>query len=226
MRRKQQLSSTKFLPHKLSVIVTVGGPVALQSLNGANLISAALTAAHQFCRETSLSNRLFVATKDIEALRDATKDLSIDFLELKCDPTKPRDLAKAIEPLEFEMVAIHDAQRPLTRSAQFHRTLEGLFGCDAVRPTMAFTETLKVVNELSELTHTIDRTKVRRISSPEIIRRTVIDFGGVESTWSLPLTKEVRISEVEADPESVRINSADEVTLMEAFLHWQQKIAK
>jgi len=226
MRRRQQLSSTKFLPHKLSVIVTVGGPVALQSLNGANLISAALTAAHQFCRETSLSNRLFVATKDIEALRDATKDLSIDFLELKCDPTKPRDLAKAIEPLEFEMVAIHDAQRPLTRSAQFHRTLEGLFGCDAVRPTMAFTETLKVVNELSELTHTIDRTKVRRISSPEIIRRTVIDFGGVESTWSLPLTKEVRISEVEADPESVRINSADEVTLMEAFLHWQQKIAK
>ena len=226
MRRKRQLSSTKFLPHKLSVIVTVGGPVALQSLNGANLISAALTAAHQFCRETSLNNRLFVATKDIEALRDATKDLSIDFLELKCDPTKPRDLAKAIEPLEFEMVAIHDAQRPLTRSAQFHRTLEGLFGCDAVRPTMAFTETLKVVNELSELTHTIDRTKVRRISSPEIIRRTVIDFGGVESTWSLPLTKEVRISEVEADPESVRINSADEVTLMEAFLHWQQKIAK
>ena len=214
------------MPHKLSVIVTVGGPVALQSLNGANLITAALTSAYQFSRETSLSNRLYVATKDIDALRNATRDLSIDFLELQCDPTKPGDLAKAIEPLEFEMVAIHDAQRPLTRSAQFHRTLEGLFGCDAVRPTMAFTETLKAVNESSELTHTIDRTTVRRISSPEIIRRTVIDFGGSESTWTLPLTKEARLSEVEADPESVRINSADEVTLMEAFLHWQQKIAK
>ena len=214
------------MPHKLSVIVTVGGPVALQSLNGANLITAALTSAYQFSRETSLSNRLYVATKDIDALRNATRDLSIDFLELQCDPTKPGDLARALEPLEFEMVAIHDAQRPLTRSAQFHRTLEGLFGCDAVRPTMAFTETLKAVNESSELTHTIDRTKVRRISSPEIIRRTVIDFGGSESTWTLPLTKEARLSEVEADPESVRINSADEVTLMEAFLHWQQKIAK
>ena len=214
------------MPHKLSVIVTVGGPVALQSLNGANLITAALTSAYQFSRETSLSNRLYVATKDIDALRNATRDLSIDFLELQCDPTKPGDLARALEPLEFEMVAIHDAQRPLTRSAQFHRTLEGLFGCDAVRPTMAFTETLKAVNESSELTHTIDRTKVRRISSPEIIRRTVIDFGGSESTWTLPLTKEARLSEVEADPESLRINSADEVTLMEAFLHWQQKIAK
>jgi hypothetical protein len=214
------------LPHKLSVIVTVGGPVALQSLNGANLITAALTSAYQFSRETSLSNRLYVATKDIDALRNATRDLSIDFLELQCDPTKPGELARALEPLEFEMAAIHDAQRPLTRSAQFHRTLEGLFGCDAVRPTMAFTETLKAVNESSELTHTIDRTKVRRISSPEIIRRTVIDFGGNESTWTLPLTKVARLSEVEADPESVRINSADEVTLMEAFLHWQQKIAK
>ena len=226
MRKRQQLSSTKYLPHKLSVIVTVGGEVALQSLNGANLITAALSAAYQFCRETSLSNRLYVASKDSEALRVATKDVSIDYLELNCDPCNPSELARVIEPLEFEMVAIHDAQRPLTRSAQFHRTLEGLFGCDAVRPTMAFTETLKVVNESSELSYTIDRTKVRRISSPEIIRRTVIDFGGAESTWSLPLIKEARLSEVEADPESVRINSADEVTLMEAFLHWQQKIAK
>jgi hypothetical protein len=46
------------------------------------------------------------------------------------------------------------------------------------------------------------------------------------STWSLPLVKEARLSEVEADPESLRINSDDEVTLMEAFLHWQQKVAK
>lgn len=226
MRKRQRPSSTKFLPHKLFVIVTVGDPVALQSLNGANLITVALKAAYQFCTETSLSNRLYVATKDIEALRNATKDLSIDFLELECDPTKPEELAKAIEPLQFEMIAIHDVQRPLTRSAQFHRTLEGLFGCDAVRPTMAFTETLKAVNSNSELTHTIDRTKVRRISSPEIIRRSVIDFSGTESTWTLPLIEGARLSTVEADPESVRINSADEITLMEAFLYWQQKIAK
>jgi 2-C-methyl-D-erythritol 4-phosphate cytidylyltransferase len=122
------------------------------------------------------------------------------------------------------MVAIHDAQRPLTRSTQFHRTLEGLFGCDAVRPTMAFTETLKSVNQNSELTHTIDRTKVRRVSSPEIIRRSVIDFDGTESTWALPLSKDARLSEVEADPDSLRINSEDEVVLLEAFMYWQQKV--
>ena len=208
---------------KLSVIVTVGSPVVYQSLDGENLLTAALSAAYAFCKETSLPNKLYVAASDIDAVREATKDLTFEFSEIKAEPNQ---LASAIKNLDFEMVAIHDAQRPLTRSAQFHRTLEGLFGCDAVRPTMAFTETLKAVNGQSHLTHTIDRTKVRRVSSPEIIRRTVIDFDGQADSWALPLLPEARLSEVEADPESLRINSADEVTLMEAFLHWQQRIAK
>ena len=208
---------------KLSVIVTVGSPVVYQSLDGENLLTAALSAAYAFCKETSLPNKLYVAASDIDAVREATKDLTFEFSEIK---TELNQLASAIKNLDFEMVAIHDAQRPLTRSAQFHRTLEGLFGCDAVRPTMAFTETLKAVNGQSHLTHTIDRTKVRRVSSPEIIRRTVIDFDGQADSWALPLLPEARLSEVEADPESLRINSADEVTLMEAFLHWQQRIAK
>jgi hypothetical protein len=209
---------------KLSVIVTVGSDLAYQSLNGEKLISAALASANAFCVETSLPNKLYVAAQDIELLRQATRGHTFNFLEFECDPTDPKSLASAIKDLDFEMVAIHDAQRPLTRSQQFHRTLEGLFGCDAVRPTMAFTETLKAVNNDSHLTYTIDRTKVRRISSPEIIRRTVIDFEGANSTWSLPLLPETRYSEVEADPESLRINGAAEITLMEAFLHWQQKI--
>ena len=208
---------------KLSVIVTVGSPVVYQSLDGENLLTAALSAAYAFCKETSLPNKLYVAASDIDAVREATKDLTFEFSEIKAEPNQ---LASAIKDLDFEMVAIHDAQRPLTRSAQFHRTLEGLFGCDAVRPTMAFTETLKAINGQSHLTHTIDRTKVRRVSSPEIIRRTVIDFDGQADSWVLPLLPEARLSEVEADPESLRINSADEVTLMEAFLHWQQRIAK
>ena len=209
---------------KLSVVVTVDSDIAYQSLNGQNLISAALIAANEFCLETSLPNKLYVAAFDIEKVRKATENLSFDFAEIKCNPNNPVELAMAVRDLDFEIIAIHDAQRPLTRSQQFHRTLEGLFGCDAVRPTMAFTETLKAVNEASELTHTIDRNSMRRISSPEIIRRSVIDFDGVTSTWSLPLLPETRYSEVEADPEALRINSADEGTLMEALLHWQQKI--
>lgn len=209
---------------KLSVVVTVDSDIAYQSLNGQNVISAALFAANEFCQQTSLPNKLYVAAADFEKVRKATANLRFNFAEIKCNPNQPAELAAAIKGLDFEIIAIHDAQRPLTRSQQFHRTLEGLFGCDAVRPTMAFTETLKAVSEAAQLTYTIDRNSMRRISSPEIIRRTVIDFDGIANTWSLPLLPETRFSEVEADPEALRINSVDEGTLMEALLHWQQKI--
>jgi 2-C-methyl-D-erythritol 4-phosphate cytidylyltransferase len=211
---------------KLSVVVTASAPIAFDSLDGENLLSTALRTARSFSIETSLPNQLFVAAKDLTKVAEATKNLDFEFGVIDCDPSKPAELAKAVEALDFEIIALHDAQRPLTRSAQFHRTLEGLFGCDAVRPSMAFTETLKELNNQSILTQTIDRTKVRRISTPEIIRRSVIDFSGADSIWMLPLIAEARLSQVEADPESLRINSAEEKTLMEAFLHWQQKIAK
>jgi hypothetical protein len=213
------------LPHKLIIVVTVGSPLALQSLNGTNLISKALSTAHQFSIETSLSNRIFVAGEDISEIKEATKELSFDFATLEVDPKNSGALAKAISDLDFEMVAIHDSQRPLTRSTQFHRALEGLFGCDAVRPTSAFTETLKTVGITAQLEHTLDRTKFRRVSSPEVIRRSVIDFAGNSSDWALPLLPGARLSTVEADPDSLRINSAEEVSLLEAFLHWQQKIS-
>ena len=55
---------------KLSVVVTVDSDIAYQSLNGQNLISAALIAANEFCLQTSLPNKLYVAASDIEKIRD------------------------------------------------------------------------------------------------------------------------------------------------------------
>ena len=211
---------------KLSVVVAVNSEVAFEELDGESLLSSALNTAHNFAIETSLPNKLYVAAQNISEVRKATQDLNFEFQELRCNPSDPLELAAAVKDLDFEIIAIHDSQRPLTRCAQFHRTLEGLFGCDAVRPSMAFTETLKEITTDQVLTHTIDRTKVRRISSPEFIRRSVIDFEGTESAWALPLISSARLSQVEADPESLRINSAEEITLMEAFLNWQQQIAK
>ena len=117
---------------KLSVIVTVGSPVVYQSLDGENLLTAALSAAYAFCKETSLPNMLYVAASDIDAVREATKDLTFEFSEIKAEPNQ---LASAIKNLDFEMVAIHDAQRPLTRSAQFHRapTITGVIAAGRVR---------------------------------------------------------------------------------------------
>jgi hypothetical protein len=94
-----------------------------------------------------------------------------------------------------------------------------------VRPVSEFTETLKAVNADATIERTIDRTSMQRISTPEVIRFSAIDFDGQESTWFVPLKADAKISTVDADPESLRVNSLAEITLMESFVHWQQTVA-
>ena len=94
-----------------------------------------------------------------------------------------------------------------------------------MRPVSEFTETLKAVNSDATIERTIDRTSMQRVSTPEVMRFSAIDFGGNVSTWFVPLKADAKISSVDADPESLRVNSLAEITLMESFVHWQQTVA-
>ena len=210
---------------KVKIIVAVVSPIAFEALNGADLLTSSLQIANEFALQSGSNAEVAIAAKP-----EFVRQLRIGFYGeiIECDPSSPSDFAKALEKSnEFEFVAIHDAQRPLTQVTQFHRSFAALVsGLDAVRPAAAFTETLKVVNQNSELTKTIDRTKVRRVSTPEVFRKNAIDFAGDESTWFLPLIAGAKVGEVDADPESLRINEANGVELMESFLVWQQGIAR
>jgi 2-C-methyl-D-erythritol 4-phosphate cytidylyltransferase len=215
----------RFLLPNLKVVVAVASPIAFEPLNGTDLLTTSIQTAKQFATQSGLQTTVAVAAKP-----ELTNQIRPSFAGevIECDPTNPASFAKALEnSTEFEIVAVHDAQRPLTNVAQFQRVVNALAGnCDAARPATAFTETLKVVNAASELTKTIDRTKVRRISTPEVIRKSAIDFAGTESTWFLPLKVGAKTIEVEADPESLRINSSDEIAMAESFLVWQQRISR
>ena len=215
----------RFLLPNLKVVVAVASPIAFEALNGADLLTTSIQTAKEFATQSGLSATVSIAAKK-EYLAKVQTQFNGEIIE--CDPTNPADFAKALNSsTDFEIVAIHDAQRPLTSLAQFQRVITALAGnCDAARPATAFTETLKAVNENSELVKTIDRTKVRRVSTPEIIRKSAIDFAGNESNWFLPLKTDAETTEVEADPESLRINSADEIAMAESFLVWQQRISR
>ena len=95
-----------------------------------------------------------------------------------------------------------------------------------LRPAAAFTETLKAVTPDEMIEKTIDRTSMLRISTPEMIRFNAIDFAGTTSTWFVPLNHDAKTATVDADPESLRVNSAAEIALMESFVHWQQSVAR
>jgi hypothetical protein len=208
----------------LKVVVAITSPVAFELLNKTSILQTTFGVARAFTIETSIDTHLAVAVSQGDAHRIADFGCEI----LVCDPNSPASLAAALEKAKpFNLVSIHDSQRPLTRTTQFHRTVEGLIGdVDAVRPVSAFTETLKAVTGNDMIECTIDRTSMLRISTPEMIRYTAIDFVGTASTWFVPLKVDAKTATVDADPESLRVNSAAEIALMESFVHWQQTIAQ
>jgi hypothetical protein len=61
-----------------------------------------------------------------------------------------------------------------------------------------------------------------RISTPELVRYTAIDFDSSASTWFVPLVKSAKMAAVEADADSARINSEKEIELMSYLLDWNK----
>jgi hypothetical protein len=205
----------------LKVIVAVTSPIAFENLGNKTILHTSFNIARAFSVETGIKTQLAIATSNQSGID------GLDCEILICDPNNPASLAAAIKAsTPSDLVAIHDCQRPLTRTTQFHRAIEALIGdVDAVRPVSEFTETLKAVNADATIERTIDRTSMQRVSTPEVIRFSAIDFDAKESTWFVPLKVDAKISTVDADPESLRVNSLAEITLMESFVHWQQTVA-
>ena len=175
---------------QLSVFLITDNPLAEKLLNGVSLHQLALGEANSFC----------------DANNGTLTEVSAS------------ELLNEIKASDAEIVVIHDALRPLVSAAQFQRAFDALNGVDAVRPTMAFTETIKSLDSEGRLDQTIDREKVRRLSGPEVIRFSAIDFGGIASNWSVPLKAGAKTAEVSADPASIRINNETELSMMGAFL--------
>jgi len=216
---------------KVTIVVAVTSPLAFAPLNNSDVLTHALSSAHAFVVENGTNTHLAVAAPKefMEQVRSivAKSDLPVEFIE--ANPLNARDFVGALATAQpFEILGIHDAQRPLTRPAQYHRALGGLVGeAKAVRPTSAFTETLKIVGGQNELTRTVDRSSMRRLSTPEMFYKSAIDFeGATDGSWFIPLKSDVITAEVDADPESLRVNNESEVELLEALLHWQQRVVK
>ena len=202
----------------LKVVVAITSPIAFHQLKNQTILSTCIKAAQGF---VSTINGAHLAIAGSAA--DLVKVSDIDCEKIVCDPNKAGDLAGALRGAEVDLVMIHDSQRPLTNQAQFERVYAALVaGIDAVRPVSPFTETLKSIDASNFIDETIDRNSMMRVSTPELIRYSAIDFGADASTWFVPLTKFAKTAVVEADPDSARINSEKEIELMSYLLDWNK----
>jgi 2-C-methyl-D-erythritol 4-phosphate cytidylyltransferase len=202
----------------LKVVVAITSPIAFHQLKNQTILSTCIKSAQSFVA-TVAGAQLVIAG----SASDLAKVADIDCEKIVCDPNKPGELAGALRGAHVDLVMIHDSQRPLTNQAQFERVYAGLVGgIDAVRPVSAFTETLKSIDASNFIAETIDRNSMMRVSTPELIRYSAIDFAAVASTWFVPLTKIAKTAVVEADPDSARINSEKEIELMSYLLDWNK----
>ena len=203
----------------LKVVVAITSPIAFHQLKNQTILSTCIKAAQGFVATISGAHLAIAGTA-----ADLAKVSDIDCEKIVCDPNKPGDLASAIKnAAAVDLVMIHDSQRPLTNQAQFERVYAALVaGIDAVRPVSAFTETLKSIDASNFIDETIDRNSMMRVSTPELIRYSAIDFDASASTWFVPLTKIAKTAVVEADPDSARINSVKEIELMSYLLDWNK----
>ena len=190
--------------------MAITSPIAFHQLKNQTILSTCIKSAQGFVASITGAHLAIAGSA-----ADLAKVSDIDCEKIVCDPDKPGDLAGALRGAEVDLVMIHDSQRPLTNQAQFERVYAALVnGIDAVRPVSPFTETLKSIDSSNFIDETIDRNSMMRISTPELIRFSAIDFAATESTWFVALTKIAKIAVVEADPDSARINSGKEIELM------------
>jgi 2-C-methyl-D-erythritol 4-phosphate cytidylyltransferase len=199
--------------------VAITSPIAFHQLKNQTILHTCIQAAQSFVASVADAHLAIAGSA-----ADLAKVADIDCEKIVCDPNKPAELASALKSVATaELVMIHDCQRPLTGLAQFERVYAALSAdVEAVRPVSPFTETLKSITADNFIDQTIDRNSMMRISTPELIRYSAIDFDSQESTWFVPIEKSAKLATVDADPESARINSAKEIELMSFLLDWNK----
>jgi 2-C-methyl-D-erythritol 4-phosphate cytidylyltransferase len=199
----------------LKVVVAITSPIAFHQLKNQTILHTCIQAAQSFVASLSGAHLAIAGTAG-----DLAKVADIDCEQIECDPNKPADLAAALKSATpADLVMIHDCQRPLTGLAQFERVYAALTAdIDAVRPVSPFTETLKSITADGFIDQTIDRNSMMRISTPEVIRYSAIDFESHESTWFVPVKNSAKLATVDADADSDRINSEKEIELMSYLL--------
>jgi hypothetical protein len=162
-----------------------------------------------------------VAPANEPQLRQTLASSTAQITIIGVDPTNASALHLALKS-HFngaDAVLIVDASYGLVSKEQILRTLDSLSAnIDAVRPVLPFTETLKIIEKDLVVKATLDRTTVKRVSTPELIRVSAIAESKSDQGWFLPLKSAARTLQIESDSKITRINSERDIALSALLL--------
>lgn len=129
-------------------------------------------------------------------------------------------LAEHVADVDAEVVLVHDAQRPLTLPTTIDEVATAVSESKTrVCPAHIVVDTLKVLDENSVITDTVNREKVQALSSPEGYWKAALG-DQVDDVWHFE-TNSGSTDFVRGTTEATRIRAAEDVLLVESFLVWQ-----
>lgn len=74
-------------------------------------------------------------------------------------------------PESVEWVAVHDAARPIPSEAVLKQVLDMAFEHGAAVPGIAVHDTIKRIGDENQVMHTLDRSRLRAVQTPQVARR-------------------------------------------------------
>lgn len=131
-----------------------------------------------------------------------------------------------IDPQKTSLVLIHDGVRPLVDHALISRVITATREKGAAVPAIPIEDTVKAV-EGKRVLRTVDRTKLRRVQTPQgfssPLLKAALDqarednyLGTDEAALVERIGKDVVV--VEGDPRNIKITTPDDIQIAEAYL--------
>lgn len=124
-----------------------------------------------------------------------------------------------------DIVAVHDAARPLVDEATLRRAVDAVLeGADAAAPATHVTDTLKQVTDEEVVIATVDRAPLRAVQTPQVFRRGVLigahDRATGSATDDLALVEALggRVVLVPGSPRHLKITVPDDLLIARALL--------
>ena len=131
-----------------------------------------------------------------------------------------------VDPSETDYVLIHDGVRPLVSHALIGRIVEATKESGAAIPVISVEDTVKLV-EGDKVLETLDRTKIRRVQTPQgfsyQVLRTALNRARDDNFYGTDEATLVErmggtISLVEGDFHNIKITTPDDIRIAEALI--------
>lgn len=128
---------------------------------------------------------------------------------------------------DAELIAVHDAARPLFSSAIFHAVVEAAREYGAALPVIPVTDTIHEMNADGTVARTVDRSMLGAAQTPQCFRTDVLtrilrlaEAEGVDATDEAGLAVRFgqTVKAVPGDPRNLKITVPEDLVVAESYL--------